>query len=116
MNNLEVLQVFLKEHGVRSDHFIEQDETICSAIEQFADAFLVDNNSNAEGVLCNCLDDSRISVRFLALYALLRARKLGRGLQTKTLERLEKIEKSDDYHDLAVLKTVEKKFRAENRG
>jgi hypothetical protein len=28
------------------------------------------------------------------------------------LEGLEKIERSKDYHDLAVLRTVEKKFRA----
>jgi hypothetical protein len=115
MENLEVLKVFLKEHGDHSDQSLEGNETVCDAIEQFANAFLVGNNRNAEEILCNCLGDSRTPVKFLALYALLKARGLGRELQTRTLERLEKIERSKDYHDLAVLRTVEKKFRAEVR-
>lgn len=115
MENLEVLKVFLKEHSDQLRHSLEEDETDCNAVEQFANAFLVGNNRNAEEILCDCLGDSRISVRFLALCALLKGRKLGRELQTKTLERLEKIEKSRDYRDLAILRTVEKKFRAENR-
>ncbi|MDP2934304.1 MAG: hypothetical protein Q8N59_00830 [bacterium] len=115
MEKLEFLKVFLKEHSDQSSHSFEEDETACNAVEQFANAFLVGNNGNAEEVLCNCLGDSRVSIRFLALCALLKARKLGRELQTKTLQGLEKIEKSKNYHDLVVLRTVEKKFRAESQ-
>lgn len=115
MENLKVLEVFLKEHSDHSDYSFEGSETACSAIEQFANAFLVGNNGNAEEILCGCLEDSRIPVKFLALYALLKARGLGRELQTKTLEKLEEIERSKNYHDLAVLRTVEKKFRTEVR-
>lgn len=115
MENLEVLKVFLKEHSDHSSQSLEEDETDCDAIRQLVETFLISGNEKDERILCGCLDDSRTSVQGLALYGLLKTRKLGRELHAKTLERLEKIEKSKDCHDLGVLRTVEKRFKAESR-
>lgn len=113
MENLEVLKVFLKEHNTCSGRSFEEGETFCVMVEKVAEAFLISQNGHAEEILCHSLCDSKMSVRFSALCALLKAQKLGRKLQDETLKMLEKFQQSTDFHDLMVMKAVEKRSRQE---
>ena len=114
MKDLETLEAFLGEHRGCSAFTFEEGETVRLAVERFAEAFLLGQNGHAEGVLCNSLCDPRMSVRFSALFALLKAQKMGRKLQDETLKALVKFRQSRNCHDLMVMRAAEKKFKQED--
>lgn len=113
MENLKVLEAFLENQRSHSTFSFEESETIFMMVEKFAEAFLISQNGHAEEILCHSLCDSRMSVRFSALCALLKAQKLGRKLRDETLKMLENFQRSTDPHDLMVMRAAEKKFRQE---
>ena len=113
MENLKTLEAFLEEHKHHLGCTLEEGETIRVAIDGIGEAFLLGQNGHAEEILCHSLGDPRMSVRFSAFCALLKAQKFGRKLQDKTQEALERLRKSDDCHNLMIVKAVGKKSKQE---